>query len=97
MKTAQKSFDLVKSTKNSTIDLAWILGVAPMNPIEGTIKIRIEKILTWNEWIREIPVKIKHDVEEILSMDQVIDLVNHNLATKAEFRYFRKIRSFFSL
>ena len=46
MKTAQKSFDLVKSTKNNTIDLAAILGVAPMNPIEGTIKIKIEKILT---------------------------------------------------
>lgn len=96
MKNAQKSFDLVKSTKNNTIDLAEILGVAPMKPIQETIKIKIEKILTKNEGIQEIPVRILNQSENIW-FEQLEDLVTFNLASKAEFRYWKKIRSYFSL
>lgn len=96
MKTAQISADIISANADQTIDLANILWVAPMKPIQETIKIKIEKILTKNEWIQEIPVRILNQPEELWFW-QLEDLVTFNLASKSEFRYWKKIRSFFSL
>ena len=61
-----------------------------MQEIEGTIRIKIEKIITKNEGIQEIPVRIKKEVKELISLDQLDDLVENFLASKSEFRFWKE-------
>lgn len=98
MKTAKISLDWISQAKNNnTIDLAKIMWVHAMKPIQKTIKIKIAKIITGNEWIHEIPVKIKCEVSEILCFENLEDLISNKIATKKEFRLWNKIQKYFSL
>lgn len=92
MKTNTKNFDLLWSqTENNTIDLAWMMWLPAMDPIDEPIRIKIEVDENHGK-IFEIPVKIKREVHEVLAFETLEEMVEIWIASKQEFRFWNKIQ-----
>lgn len=65
-----------------------------MEPIETPIKIKIHGK---KSEVHQIPVRIIDSVDQILSFEQLEEVVTNKIATKFEFRSWKEIQKYFSL
>lgn len=65
-----------------------------MEPIDHPIKIKIEGK---KSEVHQIPVRIVESIDQILSFEQLDEVVTNKIATKFEFRSWKEIQKYFSL